>query len=169
MSIKLHDFDAAEYLHNEDEIAAYLESIMEEGDAGLFAEALGDVAKARGMAGIAADAGITREALYKALRSGSSPRFETVYSVVRALGMKMVIEPIGRTDVIRTRSYDGAAGKIVKRTHKANSVAGVRRVHSIAGSDLAQNVRRSKTSSVVKTPQPAPAKAAAKKAVTKRR
>ena len=67
-------FDATSYLDSEQAIAAYLTDILQANDAGLLSAALGDIARARGMTDIAKAAGITREALYKALRPGSAPR-----------------------------------------------------------------------------------------------
>ncbi|MBU9310834.1 putative addiction module antidote protein [Burkholderia multivorans] len=90
---ELSAFDAAPYLDNEEAIAAYLTDILEANDAGLLASALGDIARARGMTEIAKAAGITREALYKALRPGSEPRFETVNRVCTALGVRLVAQP----------------------------------------------------------------------------
>lgn len=87
-------FDAARYLDNEKAIAAYLTDILEANDAALLASALGDIARARGMADIAKKAGVTREALYKALRPDSAPRFDTISSVCAALGVRLVAEPI---------------------------------------------------------------------------
>lgn len=90
----LPDFDAAAYLNGEEAIAAYLTDVIGANDAGLLAAALGDIARAHGMASIADAAGITREALYKALRPGSAPRFETVSRVCTALGVRLVVQPI---------------------------------------------------------------------------
>ena len=89
---ELPEFDAAEYLKNEEDIAAYLTSVIEENDSSLLAAALGDIARARGMTQVAKDSGITREALYKALRPGSEPRFETVSRVCAALGVRLVAQ-----------------------------------------------------------------------------
>lgn len=89
----LPKFDAAHYLNSETAIAAYLSDVLEADDAGLLAAALGDVARARGgMAKVAKTAGITREALYKALRPGSAPRFDTVSRVCGALGVRLVVQ-----------------------------------------------------------------------------
>jgi len=93
----LPEFDAARYLHSENSIAAYLTDILEANDAGLLAAALGDIARARGMTEIAEAAGITREALYKALRPDSAPRFDTVSRVCAALGVRLVAQPIPRS------------------------------------------------------------------------
>ena len=90
----LPKFDAARYLDNETTIAAYLTDILEANDAALLAAALGDIARARGMTEIARSAGITREALYKALRPDSSPRFDTVNRVCAALGVRLVAQAV---------------------------------------------------------------------------
>ena len=95
--IKLDDlpeFDAAPYLDSETSIAAYLNHILDANDAALPASALGDIARARGMTEIAKSAGITREALYRALRPDSAPRFDTVSRVCAALGVRLVAQPI---------------------------------------------------------------------------
>ena len=89
----LPEFDAAPYLDSAS-IAAYLTDILEANDAGLLAAALGDIARARGMTEIAKSAGITREALYKALRPDSAPRFDTVSRVCAALGVRLVAQPV---------------------------------------------------------------------------
>lgn len=95
--IKVDDlpaFDAAPYLGSDEAIAGYLTDILAANDAGLLAAALGDIARARGMTEIARSAGITREALYKALRPGSEPRLDTVSRVCAALGVRLVARPI---------------------------------------------------------------------------
>ena len=88
----LPEFDAARYLDSETSIAAYLTDILEANDAALLAAALGNIARARGMTEIARAAGITREALYKALRPDSAPRFDTVSRVCAALGVRLVAQ-----------------------------------------------------------------------------
>ena len=90
----LAEFDAAPYLDSEVAIAAYLTDILQANDAGLLASALGDIARARGMMEIAKGAGITREALYKALRPGSAPRFDTINRVCGALGVRLVAQSV---------------------------------------------------------------------------
>ena len=92
--VDLPEFDAARYLENQDSVAAYLTDVLEANDAALLASALGDIARARGMTEIAKIAGLTREALYKALRPNSAPRFETVSRVCAALGVRLVAQPI---------------------------------------------------------------------------
>lgn len=93
---ELPDFDAAAYLGTEEAVAAYLTDIMQANDSALLAAALGDIARARGMTEIAKTAGITREALYKALRPDSAPRFDTVNRVCLALGVRLVATPCER-------------------------------------------------------------------------
>ena len=88
----LPDFDFSEHLDSEEALAEYLTAIMEENDPALLAAALGDIARARGMTEIAKAAGITREALYKALRPDAKPRFDTVSRVCTALGVRLVVQ-----------------------------------------------------------------------------
>src|SRR5664279_5901535 len=90
----LPDFDLARQLKSEDDIAAYVTMVIEEGDASELAYALGVAAKARGMAEIAQAAGLTREALYKALRPNAHPRFDTISRVCAALGIRLVAQPV---------------------------------------------------------------------------
>jgi probable addiction module antidote protein len=87
-------YDVAEHLRTPEEMAAYLEACLEEanGDAAFVAKALGDIARARGMAQVARDAGLSRESLYKALSGERSPGFDTVLKVIRALGLKLHAE-----------------------------------------------------------------------------
>jgi probable addiction module antidote protein len=84
-------FDPSEYLDNDAVIAEYLSAAAEDPNPDVFVAALGDVAKARGMAQIAKDAGLGRESLYKALSAGAHPRFETIHSVLQALGKKFAV------------------------------------------------------------------------------
>ncbi len=84
-------FDPADYLDNDEVIAEYLSAAIEDPDPNVFLAALGDAAKARGMAQIAKDAGLGRESLYKALSTGAHPRYETVNAVLRALGVKFTV------------------------------------------------------------------------------
>ena len=86
---ELPEFDAAEYLDSDQGVADYLTVVMAENDPALLAAALGDIARARGMSEIAAASGLTREALYKALRPGAQPRFDTIARVCTALGVRL--------------------------------------------------------------------------------
>jgi len=89
----LPEFDLAEYLNSEEDIAAYLTMVIEGGDTGELAHALGLAARARGMTEIASASGLSREALYKALRPGAHPRFDTISRVCSALGVRLVAQP----------------------------------------------------------------------------
>ena len=82
-------WDAADYLETEEDIVLYLEAAFEDGDPGLIAAALGDVARAKGMTTVAAEAGLGRESLYKALSPDGNPEFATVLKVMRALGLRL--------------------------------------------------------------------------------
>jgi probable addiction module antidote protein len=90
----LPEFDITEHLDSEQAIAEYITIVLEENDPAALADALGSVARARGMTDIAKASGITREALYKALRPNAQPRFETVSKVCAALGIRLVAQPI---------------------------------------------------------------------------
>jgi probable addiction module antidote protein len=90
----LPEFDLAEQLTSEEDIAAYLTMVIAEGDAAELAHAVGLAARARGMTEIASASGLTREALYKALRPNAQPRFDTINRVCTALGVKLVAQPI---------------------------------------------------------------------------
>ena len=91
VKVKTTRYDVAEHLRTQEEMAAYLEACMEEanGDAAFVAKALGDIARAKGMAQVARDAGLSRESLYKALSGERSPNFDTVLKVMGALGLKL--------------------------------------------------------------------------------
>ncbi len=90
----LPEFDMAEHLPDDQAIAEYLTIVLEENDPAALADALGTIARARGMTEIAKASGLGREALYKALRPGAQPRFETVSRVCAALGVKLVAQPV---------------------------------------------------------------------------
>lgn len=87
--LKLAPFDASDYLDNEEVIAEYLTIALQDPDPDAFLMAVRDVAKARGIATIAAKSGLGRESLYKTLRPGAQPRFETVRRLLDALGVKL--------------------------------------------------------------------------------
>ena len=82
-------WDAVDYLQTEEDVVAYLEAALDEGDPALIAAALGDIARAKGMTNVAADAGLGRESLYKALSPGGNPEFATVLKVMHALGLRL--------------------------------------------------------------------------------
>ena len=87
--IEVAPFDAADYLDNEETIAEYLSIALQDPDQDAFLTAVRDVAKARGIANVAARAGLGRESLYKTLRPGAKPRLETVRRLLSALDVKL--------------------------------------------------------------------------------
>lgn len=93
--IKTTRYDVAAHLRTPEEMAAYLEACLEDahGNAAFIAKALGDIARAKGMAQVARDSGLSRESLYKALSGERSPDFDTILKVVEALGLKLHAEP----------------------------------------------------------------------------
>jgi probable addiction module antidote protein len=88
----LPEFDMAEHLDSDQAIAEYLTIVMAENDPSELTHALGTIARARGMTEVARASGLTREALYKALRPNSQPRFDTIVRVCTALGVKLVAQ-----------------------------------------------------------------------------
>ena len=90
--VKLYAFDAARYLNSAEAIAEYMTAVLEADDPDLLLLALADVARAKGMAQVAKDAGLGRESLYKALGENGNPSFATVLKVARAIGVKFHAE-----------------------------------------------------------------------------
>lgn len=88
-NLELAPFDASDYLDNEETIAEYLAAALENPDPDAFLAAVRDVAKARGITRIAEQAGLGRESLYKTLRPGAQPRFDTVRRLIAALGVRL--------------------------------------------------------------------------------
>src|SRR4051812_34228267 len=93
--LKTTRYDVSEHLRTPQEMAEYLEACLEEanGDAAFVAKALGDIARAKGMAQVARDSGLSRESLYKALSGDRSPSFDTILKVVHALGLTLHAQP----------------------------------------------------------------------------
>ena len=88
-TVKISEYDTAEFLDNEELIAEYLAVAMEDPDPDVFIAALATVARARGMTQLAKDSGLSRESLYKTLAPGAKPRFETIVKITKALGVPM--------------------------------------------------------------------------------
>src|SRR5690242_13402966 len=89
-------FDAADYLDTEERQVAYITAALETGDADFVRDALGLVARARGLSEIAKTAGLNRESLYRALGEAGNPEFGTVMRIVRALGLTLSARPAAR-------------------------------------------------------------------------
>ena len=89
MVLKTSPWDSAELLDSRESAAAYVEAAFEDGDPSVIAHALGVVARARGMSQLAKDAGLSRDAMYKAFQPDGNPTLQTLTSVMKALGMKL--------------------------------------------------------------------------------
>ena len=93
-TIQTHPWDPADHLETKEDMAAYLEAALEDGDPALVVAALGDIARSKGMTQIARETGLGRESLYKALSIEGNPEFATVLKVIQALGLRLHIVPI---------------------------------------------------------------------------
>lgn len=93
MAIETSPWDVTEFLTTDENIAAYLEAALEDGEPHVVAMALGNIARAKGMTSVARDAGITREALYKSLSDKGDPKLSTLLSVMKALGLQFTVVP----------------------------------------------------------------------------
>ena len=91
---EVKELDMAELLDSEEVMAGYLAEIIQTGDSDMILSALGDIARARGMASISQKSGLNRESLYKIFRPGAKPRFDTVCKVISALGLKVTVSPV---------------------------------------------------------------------------
>jgi probable addiction module antidote protein len=89
MTVKTIPWDAADHLTSTESIAAYLDAALEDGDPDLIRAALGDVARAKGMAEIAEATGLSRTSLNKALSQDGNPEFATVVKVLHSLGLRV--------------------------------------------------------------------------------
>src|SRR5438552_12067823 len=101
--LKIRKWDPVEYLDSDARIAGYLDAALEDGDSAVVTAALGDIARAKGMTKIAAEAGLGRESLYKALSREGNPELATVLRVVRALGLQLhaTVANVGRAGAAR--------------------------------------------------------------------
>ena len=86
---EITNFDIAQYLDDKEVIAEYLSQILEDGDMDELLEALGNIAKAKGMSQISQETGLGRESLYKTFHKGTKPKFDTIMKVVNSFGVKM--------------------------------------------------------------------------------
>ncbi len=91
MTRKTRRWDAAETLRSKEDIAAYLDAVLEDGDPELLKAALGDIARSKGMTELARASGLGRTNLYKALSAGGNPEFATVAKVLQALGLRLTV------------------------------------------------------------------------------
>ncbi|MHB0979046.1 MAG: addiction module antidote protein [Thermoleophilia bacterium] len=94
MTTNFLPFDAADYLNDDETIAEYLTAALEDPNPDVFLVAVRDVARARGIAQVAKDAGLGRESLYKALTPGAKPRYDTVLRLLHAMGVQLTASPM---------------------------------------------------------------------------
>ena len=92
MPIVTKPWDAAEHLNTPEDVAAYLEAVLEDGDPRVIASALGDIARARGMSEVSRNSGVSRAALYRALSEDGDPRLSTLLGVAKALGLTLTLK-----------------------------------------------------------------------------
>lgn len=85
------EFDEARYIHDFDDVVAYLNVVLEEDDLGALIDAIGTVARSEGMTKVAERTGLNRESLYRSLREGGNPSFATVRKVLAACGLRFAI------------------------------------------------------------------------------
>ena len=95
MATKVTDYDVAEHLRTPEEMADYLEACLAEcdGDPSFVAQALGNIARAKGMSALARETGLGRESLYKALSADGNPQLSTILKVAKALGLEISVRP----------------------------------------------------------------------------
>lgn len=89
MALETTTFDPSDYLDNQEAVAAYLSDALETGDPAFISDALGVIARAKGMRQIAEEAGLSRESLYRTLSANGNPELGTVLKVVAALGLRL--------------------------------------------------------------------------------
>jgi probable addiction module antidote protein len=116
MKTEVTDFDVSEYLTDEKSISEYLTAVMEENDTRMLLSAIGDIAKAQGMSRIAAESGLGRESLYKALNANAKPRFDTILKVLEALGVNISFTPRHETEDEEPAKRKPARKKISRKT-----------------------------------------------------
>jgi probable addiction module antidote protein len=92
-NLKTTPWDAADQLETIEDIAAYLEAALEDGDPALIVAALGDIARSKGMTQLSRETGLGRESLYKALSIDGNPEFTTILKVLQALGLRLSVVP----------------------------------------------------------------------------
>jgi len=134
MALTTKPWDTASYLKTKEDIAAYLDVALEDGDPELVKLALGNIARAKGMAEVAEKAGLGRTSLYKALSPKGNPEFATVTSVFKAFGLRLSVakiapdwRPIPKTAslsrkvAVRLASAGKASSKLAARKKAARA------------------------------------------------
>src|SRR5258707_13978041 len=111
MALKTTRWDAAETLDTKDDVVAYLNAALEDGDPELLKLVLGDIARSKGMTQIAKEAGLGRSSLYRALSPDGNPELATVASVLKALGLRLSVARVSRRRATPRRRTPGAAAR----------------------------------------------------------
>jgi probable addiction module antidote protein len=122
MPLKTIPWDTADHLKTPADVVAYLEAVLGEGedDPAFLVEAIGTAARAHGMSQLAADTGITRRGLYKALGENGNPSFATIYSVLRALGVRIRAEEASKAPKVRRRrAAPNLAARVTRKSPRA--------------------------------------------------
>ena len=94
MTVETIPWESHRYLNTPDDVAGYLDAVLEEGDPALLAHALGVVGRSEGMTQIARRSGLSREALYRSLSAEGNPEFATIAKVLKSLGLRLGVKPI---------------------------------------------------------------------------
>ena len=94
MPLETRPYDTAEHLRTPEDIVLYIEAVLEDGDPALVADAIGVVARARGMAQIAQETGRSREQLYRTLSEKGNPQLDTLMGGRKAIGLRLSVKPI---------------------------------------------------------------------------
>ena len=115
MPLKLKPFDMADYLKTPEDVEVYLQVALEENDPELFQEALGAVARSKGMQAIAGQSKTTRAGLYKALSAAGNPEYATVVRVVEALGYRFSVHRLQPKKATK-KATSRTAKKVAKKT-----------------------------------------------------
>ena len=90
---KTTSFDTADYLNSAEAIAAYLDAWLEDGTPEELRNALATVARSHGISDLARRSGVSRPGIYKALGEDGNPSFETIRSILGAMGLRLTVEP----------------------------------------------------------------------------
>ena len=93
-NIQTTSWDAADHLKTKEDVVAYLEAALEDGEPSLVMAALGDISRSQGMSQIASETGLGRESLYKALSIEGNPEFATILKVLKVLGLRLQAIPV---------------------------------------------------------------------------
>lgn len=103
---EIYHFDVAEYIESPETQATFIAEAFRTGDANCITRALGLAARARGLTAVAREAGVTRQALYKALNTNGDPRLSTLLGVTKALGLRLDVRPIRKSGRIMSHRED---------------------------------------------------------------